>query len=111
MMVNAWQALVGGRPGRRFVRYHEQVQKPGSYPSMAVGIALVALGLVLALTPGPGLVVALLGAGILAGQSRRMACTLDRWELRVRKAVRARRGPTEGRASSDAQSIRRARWR
>lgn len=86
--MSALRQLMHGRPGRRFMRYHLRVQKPGSYSSMAVGVALVVLGLVLTLTPGPGFVVALLGAAILARQSRALARGLDRCEIRVRRAVR-----------------------
>lgn len=79
---------MSGRPGRRFIRYHAQVQSSASYLSIAVGIAVVVVGLLLSLTPGPGLVVALLGAAILAGQSRTVARALDHAEIRGRKAVR-----------------------
>jgi hypothetical protein len=93
--MNAWQALRAGRPGRRFLRYHERTRRPGSYLSTAAGVALLVLGLLLFLTPGPGFVVALLGAAILAGQSRSLARALDRCEIRVRRAVR---DPRAGRA-------------
>lgn len=48
---------------------------------MAVGIATVLLGLLLTLTPGPGFLVLLIGAAIIAEQSRRLARALGRAEL------------------------------
>jgi putative transmembrane protein PGPGW len=103
--MSAWRQLVNARPGRRFIRYHEHVQKRASYLSMAVGIAVVVLGLLLSLTPGPGFVFVLLGAAILAGQSRSLARALDRFEIRLRKAVRSLRRLTE----TGERSGRRAR--
>ena len=88
MKANAWRALVAGRPGTRFIHYHEQVRKPRSYLSMAVGSALLVLGALFTLTPGPGFVLALLGAAIVAGQSRALAHVLDRCEMRLRRAAR-----------------------
>jgi hypothetical protein len=86
--VSAWRALLDGRPGRRFIRYHRRVRKPASYLSLAVGTAAMALGLLLSLTPGPGFVFLLLGAAILTGQSRSLARGLDRCEIRLRRAAR-----------------------
>ncbi len=92
--MNAWRALMDGPPGRRFARYHARVQTRSSYLTMAMGLATVLLGLLLTLTPGPGFLVLLIGAAIIAGQSRRLARALDRAELRLRRAVRVfrRRG-------------------
>ena len=90
--MNAWRALMHGPPGRRFARYHAHVQARSSYLTMAVGIASVLLGLLLTLTPGPGLVVLLIGAAIISGQSRRLAQALDRAEVRLRRSLRALRG-------------------
>jgi hypothetical protein len=86
--VSAWRELVKGRPGRRFVRYHERMRKGASYRSMAAAIAVVLLGVLLSVTPGPGFVFVVLGAAMLAGRSRRVARALDRAEIRGRKAVR-----------------------
>ena len=93
--MSAWRALLNGRAGRRFIRYHEHVHKRASYLSMAVGIAVVVLGLLLSLTPGPGFVFLLLGAAMLAGQSRSLARALDRCEIRLRKAMRRLRKLTQ----------------
>ena len=91
--MNAWRTLMEGPPGRRFTRYHAHAHTRSSYLSMAVGIATVLLGLLLTLTPGPGFLVLLIGAAIIAGQSRRLARALDRAELRLRRGLRNRRGP------------------
>jgi hypothetical protein len=51
---------------------------------VAVGIVLVALGLVFGPLPGPGFVPALAGLALLAGESQRIATSLDRAEVKVR---------------------------
>lgn len=75
--MNAWRTLMAARPGQRFTRYNAHVQTRSS-----------------TLTPGPGFLVLLIGAAIIAGQSRRLARALDRAELRLRRVVRVfrRRG-------------------
>jgi hypothetical protein len=54
----------------------------------AGGIALMVLGALLVFTPGPGLVVFLAGAALLARESPRAARWLDGLKLRLRGLLR-----------------------
>ncbi len=57
------------------------------------GLVLLALGFLLIFTPGPGSVLLIAGAALLATYSRYAARLLDRLELGVRAALaRVRRG-------------------
>lgn len=91
-MVNlreSWRAFWREQPGRRFAQRHERLNRsPRGVLSRvlrtAVGVLLVAVGIVFMPLPGPGFVPLLFGAAMLAGESVRMAHWLDRAELRVR---------------------------
>jgi len=48
------------------------------------GLMLIVAGAVMLVTPGPGVPILLLGAMLIAGESRRAALALDRLELAVR---------------------------
>lgn len=78
-----------GTPGRRFSdRYHRRQSRIARFLVGAAGAVLIVLGALLVLTPGPGLVVLLAGALLLAGESRAAARWLDAAELRVREVAR-----------------------
>ena len=86
----------GGTPGERFTdRYRKAraARHPLAKPfSLAGGVALVLLGAVMIVTPGPGLLLILLGAALIAGESHRLARYFDRLELALRARLgRARR--------------------
>ena len=68
------------------------------------GLALIALGVVLLFVPGPGILLILLGCGLLARESRRMAAALDWAEPRVRAATRRARAAW-GRASPPLRAL------
>lgn len=51
---------------------------------LPLGIFLIAVGIFLLFVPGPGLIVALVGLGVLASGSRVVARLLDRSELVTR---------------------------
>ena len=82
--------FLGGEPGHRFTgrylstRHVSALRKP---LAMAGGSILVLAGAVLMLTPGPGLLVMLSGAMLIASESPRAARALDRLELAVRAAL------------------------
>ena len=91
------------RPGRRFTQRYERRQRSGTNSrkalKMAIGCLVLLLGIVLLFLPGPGLLVVLLGAGLIAEQSYNAARALDKAEVRARRlgaaALRAwRRTPT-----------------
>ena len=50
-----------------------------------LGLVLVAVGIVFGPLPGPGFVPALAGLALLAGESQRIATSLDRAEVKVRR--------------------------
>jgi hypothetical protein len=68
--------------GTRFRAYHERLsQRPNLTRTLLVvgcGLILLALGLVMLVLPGPGLLVAAIGAALIAGESLSAARLLDR---------------------------------
>lgn len=86
--MSAWRDLLHDRPGQRFTRYHERARRRGTRWTLAGGVLLLVVGLLLALTPGPGFVFVLFGAALLAARSRGLARAFDRLEARLRAGVR-----------------------
>jgi hypothetical protein len=92
-----WRSLRAGKPGQRFQeRYRRhRASRPRTFVKVLMfggGLALLILGIVFMVIPGPGIPIAALGAAFIANESRTMARMLDGLELRVRKmwhAVRA----------------------
>lgn len=88
-------SLFEGTPGRRFsAHYRHRRRHHGQWLrafSIAAGATLMAVGALLLLTPGPGLLALLAGAAILARESPRAARTFDRLEVQVRSWLRIRR--------------------
>jgi len=76
--------------GTRFRAYHERLaQRPSLMRTLLVvgsGLILLALGLVMVVLPGPGLLVAAIGAVLIAGESLWAARLLDRIDLCVTRA-------------------------
>lgn len=106
----SWSALKHGRPGSRFVDKYEKEHKKQKSPlgrALRIGLGgiLMPIGLFFLAVPGPGLLIILLGAVLIAGELRFAAAMLDWIELRGRKVftwgrqrwqrlVRARRAVT-----------------
>jgi hypothetical protein len=71
--------------GRRFRAHYERMRaKPGvlrAVLAVGAGLLLLALGIVMMVTPGPGLIVAALGGALIAGESIFAARILDRVDL------------------------------
>jgi 4-amino-4-deoxy-L-arabinose transferase-like glycosyltransferase len=71
--------------GTRFRAYHERLaQRPNLMRTLLVvgcGLILLALGMVMLVLPGPGLLVAAIGAALIAGESMWVARLLDRVDL------------------------------
>lgn len=83
--------LFRAKPGRRFTeRYRHRRRRNGLASALAMtgGTLLVLVGGVLMITPGPGLVVALAGAALIASESERAARGLDALELWLRAFLR-----------------------
>lgn len=82
--------FAGGRAGRRFLGRYNTAQLRGHgmlRRGLMVGIGLVvfALGIFFIPAPGPGLLIMLAGASLVAQESRLVAVRLDRGEVRLRK--------------------------
>jgi hypothetical protein len=71
--------------GARFRAYHTRLkQRPNlmrTLLAIGCGLILLALGLVMIVLPGPGLLVAAIGAALIAGESLTVARFLDRVDL------------------------------
>ena len=82
--------------GTRFQAHYQRMKARATLMRALVGIGLglllLALGLVLLVLPGPGTLVALVGAALLAGESLTVAKILDRLDVRVTALWRRWRG-------------------
>ena len=89
-----WRKFRSGWPGHRFQNRYEQSRKTRSserwfvrFLKPAVGLILLAGGVVLCFIPGPGLPLVVIGAGLLADESRPVARAMDWLEIRGRKLL------------------------
>jgi hypothetical protein len=85
-----FQILKRGPPGKRFQELHARrsnrsKQRTGAV--IACGIALIVVGAVLLVIPGPGLPVLLVGCGLIAQELRVIGRVLDSMELAVRRWI------------------------
>ena len=83
-----WRRFRDDPPGRRFRNHNDRVSHHSRAlvaARVALGVVLIAIGLVLLFVPGPGVVVIAFGLGALAGRSKRLAGWLDRAEPTVRR--------------------------
>src|SRR5690242_11317242 len=84
-----WHELRNGQPGQRFRIRYQQARRSYTRPrrllKCCVGGVLFAVGVVLLVVPGPGLLFVALGGALLAEESYDVARTLDRAELRIRQ--------------------------
>lgn len=88
-----WHEFMRGRPGRRFQDAHARHLESGGSASgwrrwllVGLGIFLTVAGVVLLAFPGPGLLVALVGMGLIAREFLGVARLLDRVELLLHPA-------------------------
>lgn len=84
------------RSGTRFrAHYARMRQRPHIVRTLlvvSVGVTLIALGVVLLVLPGPGLLIGALGALLIAGESLVIARLLDRADLFATRRWRRWRG-------------------
>jgi hypothetical protein len=78
-----------GKPGERFQKsYFERCRAGHNRLHKALvfggGVLILAGGVIMLPAPGPGTIVVVLGAAIMAGESRITARALDRLELKLR---------------------------
>jgi Putative transmembrane protein (PGPGW) len=88
-MKEAWRQFRDAEPGKRFIEYYERRResdegKAGTIVSVGAGIALIAVGIVGLVAPGPGLLGIAFGAALIAREFRWAAVALDRFELLLR---------------------------
>lgn len=82
-----WNWLRRQTPGERFQAFYQsrQERRQGSAVTAVVAFALLLVGAVMLVIPGPGLLVMALGFALLASQSQGLARRLDGLELRLRR--------------------------
>lgn len=93
-----WKRFVSVPRGSRF-RAHHQRMAEGRHSLRTVlavgfGLLLIALGLIMLVLPGPGLLTGIIGAALLAGESRIVARWLDGLDLYAARAWARWRGKT-----------------
>jgi uncharacterized protein (TIGR02611 family) len=86
-----WQRFKRSTPGLRFQqRYHQKQQSGRSAVRrvlvIAAGVLVFAAGLFFLPAPGPGMIILLIGASLIAEESLLAARALDWAELRLRRA-------------------------
>lgn len=84
-----WKRFKQSTPGQRFQQYFKRRQQTRPSPMwrllfVSISILVMAVGLLLLAVPGPGIVVFVVGATILARESLTTARILDWSELRLR---------------------------
>jgi hypothetical protein len=87
----SWRDLQQGQPGRRFEdRWRQKRPKSPARKILAIGSGVVvfAAGLFFLPAPGPGTVLLVLGAALVAEESRWVARALDRAETLLRAVLR-----------------------
>jgi uncharacterized protein (TIGR02611 family) len=89
---NDWRRLARAPAGTRFRglhRAHQRRRRRGSSRvwTVTAGLAIMSVGVVALPAPGPGTLVIILGAALVARESATVARVLDWLELRLRRAV------------------------
>lgn len=93
-----WRRFAEEVPGERFQRRYRRSRNP-DVPrgwkrrvfALTVGTLLMAAGVIMLVTPGPGILALIVGAGFLAEESLWLARLLDGAEVRIRGLFRRRR--------------------
>ncbi|MBS0568821.1 MAG: hypothetical protein JSS59_15590 [Proteobacteria bacterium] len=80
-----FRAFLAARSGTRFRRRHRRRQaRPHLVRTVFAvigGVLLLLVGIVMLVTPGPGLLVMAIGAALIAGESQLIARLLDRFDF------------------------------
>jgi hypothetical protein len=96
-----WRSFVDCDPGSRFERLHERKKRGTGIARRlfwwTAGVLLILAGIVMLVTPGPGLLSIAFGVGCLAKESLALARRCDRAELRLRAGLRRARARRRGR--------------
>lgn len=94
-----WRQFKDDRPGERFDNHRKRMDEQPTWHKVlrgAGGFALIALGIVFCILPGPGTVGIALGLALLAGMSKTIAHGLDRLEPRMRRGLASARAFWQG---------------
>ncbi|HSE68883.1 MAG TPA: PGPGW domain-containing protein [Gemmatimonadales bacterium] len=91
-MKSAWRRLKEAEPGHRFKREHEHHRggkrgRSARIFSVALGLLIVAIGIVGLPAPGPGTLVIALGGALLARESHAVARAMDWAEVQLRRVL------------------------
>lgn len=86
-----WRSVRQGRPGHRFVDHYDRAVRARSRSGtvvrvVGIGLAVLALaiGVLLAVIPGPAIPFFLVAGALLASEFRPVARLMDWWEVRLR---------------------------
>ena len=88
-----WNEIWRSTPGRRFQTRYELSQTSGPSSTfvhllrITAGVLTAGVGMVLLVTPGPGLLFLVAGGSLLASESLAVAQRLDQWELIARSGA------------------------
>ena len=89
-MKQEWRRLKHDRPGERFENHRRRVQeKPKAHRVVLAiaGCALIAVGIVFCVLPGPGTLGIVMGLALLGGMSKTIARLMDRTEPKLRRGL------------------------
>ncbi|HST27822.1 MAG TPA: hypothetical protein VLK26_05575 [Rudaea sp.] len=91
-----WQRFFSAPRGARFRAHHARMREGRralrTVLAVGCGLLLLALGLVMLVTPGPGLLTGIAGAALIAGESAFVARWLDGLDLLAARAWARWRG-------------------
>lgn len=87
-----WREFAAQTPGDRFQQRYRRSRNPAvsrgtirRIIALTIGTALVAIGLMMLVLPGPGLLVMIIGLGFFAEESLWLAKVLDACEVWLRR--------------------------
>ncbi|MBA3503156.1 MAG: PGPGW domain-containing protein [Myxococcota bacterium] len=89
-MKQEWRILKHDRPGKRFENHRRRMQKQATWKKVLRGIggvALIGVGIVFCVLPGPGTLGIVLGLALLGGMSKTIAGWMDRIEPKMRRGL------------------------
>ena len=91
-LAEEWHAFRDDSPGHRFENHRKRMRRRSKavrIGALALGALLFAAGIAMLFLPGPGILFAVFGLALFAGQSRILADKLDRAEPPMRERGRA----------------------
>lgn len=89
---NNWRILKEDKPGQRFQNRNRRTGEQAARArivKIVLGVALIVVGVVFLLIPGPGSVLILVGVALLARESSNVARILDTVELWLHNRIRS----------------------